>query len=348
MAHKRSTGRVAACVLPSAIRRRPRSSAAPGSVQAMTQPSTTQTLTLRSPEDLLAAAPVVLGFVLSESVVMFTFDAASCFHARVDLPRERADVGECIDALLDPCLRHGVGRVLFVLYSGHPLPADRVARRLVRAFRGAGIEVVDVMRADGRRWFPLLRSRRSIPASGVPYDVSAHRFAAESVLSGRITHGSRADLETTVTADPAAVARVEAARDAVPPWSGWLPATVAGHIAAGTHPDDDEAARLLSGLGDVSARDAALGLLRRDNATAHVEFWADLVRRAPEALVAPAAALLGFAAWVSGNGALAWCAVDRCTAADPGYRLAHHLAHALTHAVPPSLWEEVTGMGDPA
>ena len=316
----------------------------------------TTTLSLRSPEDLLAAAPVVLGFVPTDSVVMFTFDGPSCFHARVDLPRVGEEVDACIDALLAPSLRHEVGRVLFVLYSGDSLSADRVARRLVRAFRSAGIEVIDVLRADGRRWFPLLRSRRAVPPSGVPYDVSAHRFAAESVLSGRVTHGSRADLEATVAPDPAAVARLAAAirpeLDDIGtrsrPVPGWLPTTVVGHVTAGSVPDDGEAARMLTRLVDVQVRDAALGLLHRDTAEAHACLWGDLVRRAPEDLVAPAAALLGFAAWIAGNGALAWCAVDRCLAADPDYRLAHYLAQALTNAVPPSMWEAVTAMPDPA
>ena len=305
----------------------------------------TTTLNLRSPEDLLAAAPVVLGFVPTDSAVMFTFDGPSCFHARVDLPRLGDEVDPCVEALLDPCVHHEVGRVLFLLYSDDPVPADRVARRLVRAFRGAGIEVIDVLRADGHRWFPLLRSRRSVPPSGVPYDVSAHPFAAESVFSGRVTHGSRADLEATVAPVPEAVARVAAAvRDpgGARAGPGWLPATVSGHVAAGSVPDDGEAARMLTCVVDVEVRDAALGLLSRDTAEAHARLWGDLVRRAPEDLVAPAAAVLGFAAWVWGNGALAWCAVDRCLIADPDYRLAHYLAHALTHAVPPSMWEAVT------
>ena len=304
----------------------------------------TTTLNLRSPDDLLAAAPVVLGFVPTESAVMFTFDGPSCFHARVDLPRVGEEVDDCIEALLSPSVRNGVGRVLFLLYSEHPLPADRVARRLVRAFRDAGIEVIDMLRADGRRWFPMLRSRRSVPSSGVPYDVSAHPFAAESVLSGRVTHGSRAELEATVAPDPVAVARVAAAvRDPTRPRAGpgWLPEAVAGHVAAGSVPDDGQAARLLTCLVDVPVRDVALGLLSRDTAAAHARLWGDLVRRAPDDLVAPAAAVLGFAAWLSGNGALAWCAVDRCLHADPDYRIAHYLAHILTEAVPPSMWEGV-------
>jgi hypothetical protein len=310
----------------------------------------TTTLNLRSPEDLLAAAPVVIGFVPTDSAVMFTFDGPSCFHARVDLPQAGDDVDACVETLLAPSVQHDVGRVLFLLYTDDPLPAERVARRLVRAFRAAGVEVIDVLRADGRRWFPLLRSRRSVPSSGVPYDVSAHPFAAESVFTGRVTHRSRADLEATVAPDPTAVAGVAAAvRDptrAVPE-PGWLPATVARHVAAGSVPDDVETARLLACIVEVQVRDAALRLLSRDTAQAHAAFWGDVVRRAPEDLVAPAAAVLGFAAWVGGNGALAWCAVDRCLAADPGYRIAHYLAHVLTHAVPPSMWEEVSAQEDP-
>ena len=51
-----------------------------------------------------------------------------------------------------------------------------------------------------------------------------------------------------------------------------------------------------------------------------------------------AAGLLAFAAWLSGDGALAWCAVERCLAADPDHTLAHLVARALEQAVPPSEW----------
>ena len=62
------------------------------------------------------------------------------------------------------------------------------------------------------------------------------------------------------------------------------------------------------------------------------------MRRAPVHLRAAPAALLGFAAWLSGDGALAWCAVERAQEAEPGYGLAG-LLHALAGAVPPSAWE---------
>jgi hypothetical protein len=70
----------------------------------------------------------------------------------------------------------------------------------------------------------------------------------------------------------------------------------------------------------------------------HVELWRDLVRRTPHDLMAAPAALLGFAAWLSGDGALAWCAVERCQEVEPDYRLAGLLTQALAGAVPPSTW----------
>jgi hypothetical protein len=62
------------------------------------------------------------------------------------------------------------------------------------------------------------------------------------------------------------------------------------------------------------------------------------VRQSPEHLVAPAAGLLAFAAWLSGDGALAWCAVERSLGADPDHTLAKLVARALEEAIPPTEW----------
>jgi hypothetical protein len=86
-------------------------------------------------------------------------------------------------------------------------------------------------------------------------------------------------------------------------------------------------------------RDAAWAHITRRTAEAHVRLWTDVVRRAPDTLVAAPAALLGWAAWQAGDGALAWVAVDRCTRAAPDYRMAGQLAVILQGAVPPQTWE---------
>lgn len=319
----------------------------------MTKPRTPTTrLTARSPEDLLAVVPVVLGFVPQESAVMLTFGAERTFHARVDLPPVDEDVPDMVAALLDPVCRHRVRRVVFILYAADPTSARNVSRSLVRAFRDAGVEVIDVLRADGQRWFPLLRARPGVPKWGVPYDVTAHRFAAQSVLDGQVTHASRAELAASLRSDPERVAELTVAVSRLPRWGrqpvgeeAWARSLVRRHVADGTLLEDDDAARLLLGLCHLQVRDAAWALMTRDNARAHLGLWTDLVRRAPDPLLAPPAALLAFAAWLAGQGALAWCAVDRCVEVDPGYRLAGYVAQALTHALSPDVWETDAGDG---
>jgi hypothetical protein len=54
--------------------------------------------------------------------------------------------------------------------------------------------------------------------------------------------------------------------------------------------------------------------------------------------------MLAFAAWLDGDGALAWCAVDRAREADPDHELCALVAETLENAVPPTTWTPV----DPA
>jgi hypothetical protein len=64
------------------------------------------------------------------------------------------------------------------------------------------------------------------------------------------------------------------------------------------------------------------------------------VRSAPTDLVAPVASVLAFLAWLAGDGALAWCALERAAEGDPPCSLADTVARALEQALPPALWEQ--------
>jgi hypothetical protein len=309
------------------------------------QSTPTTTLTARTPEDVLAVVPVVLGFEPTESLVMLTFGCDPPFHARADLPARPDEVVAMAGSLVDPARRHRVPRVFLLVYSERDSFADRALEQTARALRRAGVEVIDGLRTDGRRWWPV-PGRAGVPAAGVPYDLSAHPFAAQAVYDGRVVHPSRERLAATVAADPELVGRVVPALAALtgdPPPAldegAWARELVVRHVEAGTAPDDAEVARLLRGMLDVRVRDAAWSPLCRPQAREHVELWADVVRRAPDPLVPAPAALLAFAAWQAGQGALAWCAVDRCVEVDPGYSLAGLVAELLTRAVPPDTWE---------
>ena len=156
--------------------------------------ATPATLTARTPDDVLAMVPVVLGFVPTESVAMLTFGAARPFHARVDLPRARDEIPEVVSSLLDPARGHGVRRALFVVYTGDARMAAATVRALSRAFERSRIDVVDALRADGERWYPAVGTRPGVPPWGVRYDVSAHPFLARAVVDGRVTYTSREEL----------------------------------------------------------------------------------------------------------------------------------------------------------
>jgi hypothetical protein len=319
------------------------------------------TFTARSAEDVLALVPIVLGFEPHESIVMLTFGGRHPFHARVDLPPPDA-VDDCVAALLAPARQHGVAQVVFVLFAADGRAVRPLARALERRFGAAGVRVVDIIRAHDGRWFAPLRPEEA-PTRGVPYDVSGHPFRVQAVVDGHVMARSRAELAERLRADEAAVGAVEDALgqlwDALPPDvrlaleeasapetafellgqvrpdGPGLKAMLRHHLGAGTVPDDEEAARILLAVHNGEIRDHAwVGMLRTEAAD-HVRLWTDLLRRAPGRLVAGAAGVLAFAAWMHGDGALAWCAVDRCLDDDPEHGLGRLVADALEQAVPP-------------
>lgn len=289
--------------------------------------------TARSPEDVLALVPVVLGFVPTDSVAMLTFGAGRPFHARVDLPRGPSELPDLVDCLLEPVLRHRATQVLFVVYTTDARLARRTARCLTGCFERAGVEVVDVLRADGERWAPAER-----PGPGVPYDLTTHPFSAQAVLDGRVLHGSREELRAGLARQPDQVARVVAELAALsgdPADPDWVTALV----HAGGPASDADLALMLRALLDPFLRDAAWCGLGRATAREHVAFWTDVVRRTPDPLVPAPAALLALAAWQAGHGALAWCALDRCAEVQPDHPLGLLVARVLVEAVPPEAWE---------
>ena len=260
-------------------------------------PRATTKLTARTPEDVLAVVPVVLGFEPSDSVAMLTFGGVETFHARVDLPPPE-EVDEAVEQLLEPALQHRVTHVVFVVYADDRPAARAVLRRLRRAFGRAGIEVVEALRVHDGRWFAP--GRPGAPSTGVPFDVGGHVFRAQAVVDGIVVHGSRAELESGLQASPQAVEEVaRALRRAVPSPPGEIADLVDMRLAEGRF-TPVELARVLLGLLERRGRDAAWAAMSRDDAERHVRLWTDAVQRAPDELVAAPAAVLALAAWLVG------------------------------------------------
>jgi hypothetical protein len=179
------------------------------------------------------------------------------------------------------------------------------------------------------------------------------------VVDGTVVLGSRRELaDSLVGDDPDEIARIAAlvsvadrvgqpgriaARRRLQEEGRWVRHRLRRFVADGAALDDEDTARLARGTcRSVEVRDVAWAEMTHADATRHVDLWRHVVRRVPLEVLSAPATLLGFAAWLSGNGALAWCAVDRAMQCDPGYSLALLLADVLERGMPPSTWRQLT------
>lgn len=309
-----------------------------------------RTYRARGPADLLALVPSLLGFHPEDSVVVLTVgDAAQPFHARVDLPTDPVAVDDLAGHLAEVARRNATTRLALLVYCDDAGLAEALSVALECRLDGTGTDLVCAVRADGRRWWVL---DGWADAAGVAYDVRSHPWTAQAVVEGTVVLSSRqeladslvgTDLEETARiaglADEVAAGLRRATRRQLVPEGRWVRARVRRFLEDGERLDPHDAARLCTMMAvSLEVRDVAWAEMTHDNAAHHVDLWRDVVRRVPEELRAAPAAMLGFAAWLSGNGALAWCAVDRAQQAEPGYGLAGLLTQALAGAVPPSAW----------
>lgn len=327
----------------------------------------------RHPVDLLALVPYALGFHPEESAVLLTFGDAvrgtsvgGSFHVRVDLPAGSAERDEVVATLTDVVLGHRCEQVGLVLYSDDAMTALAFHEALVPRLLDAGVGVIDSLRVgDGR-----FHSAADPGDPGEAYELDSHPFTLALAHEGRVAHTSRQALADTLVggeehdrdriaaaagrfadrlletgaAGPSGVAALvgEVRRQA-----RWLQERIRAHEAARetaweTVPlSAEDAGRMLVLVSLGVVQEVALGELTRARARTQLELWRDLTRRAPSDLLAGAASLCAFAAWVNGEGALAWCALERCLAEAPDDPLARYVISLLESATPPTAWEPV-------
>lgn len=315
------------------------------------QPGRSPLLRLRTPHDVIAAVPYLLGFHPSDSLVAIGSEGphGSC-ALRVDLPRE--ELLAAAEHIAELLVANDFPRAVLVGYGG----AERVGpfMSVVRAALDLrGVEVLEELRVDGGRfWSCCCTVPGCCPPEGTPYDIRSSPIAAQATLAGRVALTGRDELSRLVA--PVGGAARAAMRRATQRATGrlmdWLfecdrdDARLQARTAAEGVPytrallrrggplTDDEVAWLGVLLTRLEVRDAALTHTDVDQ----LDLWRDVLCRVEPEFAAAPACLTAYAAYLSGDGALANVALDRAVEVDPGYSMAALLRDIMLSGVPPA------------
>lgn len=295
-----------------------------------------------------------MGFVPTESVVMVSIGRGGP-QARSDLPHDEAGASVLAAQLGHACAGHAVDRVVLVVYSEQPAEHAWLVRFLASRLTAAGISVLDCLGATPTGWMPLDPAHPFTGTGLREFDPSTHPYRTEAVWRGDVVLGSREEVAGLLEPCEQWVERVRRAGGAELD-EGWTVEEVAaecallrdqlpGWVAAaagGRAPDERTTARLVRAVQVPRIRDEAWVGVERGEAREHLEFWIGVLRATPAEGVGAVAGVVAQLAWLSGNGALAWCAVDRSTDAG-GSSLTDLTRQLLTDAIAPVSTSELEG-----
>jgi Domain of unknown function (DUF4192) len=313
-------------------------------------------LRVQSPADVLAIVPYLLGFHPSDDLVVLALSGTRLVvTARADLPAAGTPPAQARAAASHlAAVSAAAAEAAVVVAYGPPAPAAAAIDAAVAELAARGVSVPEAIRVSDGRWRShLCRDTRCCPPGGFAHDPAGSPIAAQAVLAGLAALPDRAAVAAQI--QPLTGAARQSMRQATELARGRLKRLLgspAGEEDAGARRAgeqavraafdrarrggqlaEDEAAWLTVVLTCVPVRDYAW--TRTGGADWHVRLWADLTRRAQPDLLAAPAALLAFAAWQGGQGALANIAVDRALQADPDYSMGQLLAKALAAGMPP-------------
>jgi hypothetical protein len=308
-----------------------------------------QSIRLAGPADILDMVPYLVGFYPAEAVVALGIRSGTVMLTmRVDMPPpgEAANLSAMITWVSD---QHGAEELVVIGYSSDAEPARQLLGTVAAELDSFTLK--DVLLVDGKRWWSLMCTGSCCPEDGRRYDPGSSPVAAEAVYAGLSVLADRRALEREVSGPPggdhndlrllAEQQSAEIDHLDVSVRSELIRALVESGVAQSEPIDDATCARMAVLAAEVAVRDVALALITREQADKHLQLWARVVSRTTAPLEAAPLCLLGFCAWVCGNGALLNCCIERVNVINPDYSLAHLLDKISKWAIPPSLWDEL-------
>ena len=309
--------------------------------------------TVKTPHDLLAAVPFLIGYHPTDSLVLISVKKDALEMAmRIDYPIKPP---EGTFALLASHLqRDQAEAALVIAYEPDGCTTGEVLLQEISvAITDANIPIRELMLVRCGRWKSLLcKDLSCCPESGtLMEDFQNSRIAAEQVANGKVLPFSdvlslgNSIAATSLAADGNWMEKVNQFK--IETEDAELNAkqrdgAEAIHLLAdfyiqyGRCEDLDLKARVLGRLSDIQVRDYALGCHDSESIEAYAKMWRDLLRLAPKESVAPVASLFAAIAYENGDGALAHRALDRAIEDDHEYSLSRLLRRVFSSGWPPS------------
>ncbi|MBA2456668.1 MAG: DUF4192 domain-containing protein [Nocardioidaceae bacterium] len=317
--------------------------------------------------EMLGALPVIFGFYPQESLVVVVLEGPRqrvAASLRLDLPPVEHHDG--VACQIADALRHqGAAAVLVVACTGDAALADPLVDACVDRLVMDGVDVVEAVRSDGNRyWSYRCRNPVCCPAEGTPYDPGASSVLAQAVAEGIEVLPDRSALAARLAAVRGVTREIMAAetsaaeteqvaiagRASVDERLRVLAQVGAGRVksllsravaAPGTSLSDAEVASLSVWCRNIIVRDVAWAQISRDNAAASFAVWAQVARRVVPPFEPAVLCLASFAAWLKGDGASAWCALERVEAVEPGYSMMQLVRELLERGISPVGWPQL-------
>lgn len=337
------------------------------------------TVRIAEPGALISSVPALLGFHPHRSLVAICISgtrigAVMRHDLILDGDRDSGVMDVVLDQFAAVAAREGADRMVAVMVDDRIPVRSRTAdlrqhaalgERFRDVLTGAGVELaaVHVCRAIaiGAMWQDLAG-----PSRGVLPDPTASHVAAVQVMGGRAIRGAREELEEVV--EPAASperahiadlvdrarenglrepARARAAADPDRVDRESLERVLAriAELESGETPSPQECAELALALECPRVRDALLALAAGAQADAAEQMWIHLAKILPDPERAEPLSLLGYSAYVRGDGPMAGVALCAALGADPCHRLANLLDDALQAGLRPELLRDLAVIG---
>ncbi|MDN6511995.1 MAG: DUF4192 domain-containing protein [Acidipropionibacterium jensenii] len=299
---------------------------------------------IRSVDQAISIIPHLLGYRPCEDLVILVINPGLVCTVRADLEEVRTPGG--LMALLGPvATRFPDSQLLMVAWSeGGRQACD--ALQLAESMFGPE-RVIDAVATDGARWWSLYCDSERCAEDGHAVVVD-EEVRAEAVYRGLGVLPDR----TTLAASVAGPTPEQLAADGpllieTGQWAAELSHREAAdeitriwtEIAESEDPPDVRTALQLAHLTcDDEIALAQWVSTEADVARAMVRAWTQVIAHVPESMVARPLVLCGLAAWLTGDGALESCCLERASGIDPDLVIFRALDHLQRSAVHPSAW----------